>query len=233
MDRAVRRAGAGAAMVGAVLGIVFNLLHPRGSGVTVTDELTLVSGSQIWLFDHFGLLFAIALAVVGLVVIGRSIDEEPAGSWGRVAAASVVLGGSIGLVTVLVDGMANYAVSTEWAASQSGVALAAGTAVSQVTLALFTGLMLTFFGVTPLLFGIAVLNSDAYPKWLGYVPVLSGLLGLLTGSIQFLNGISPLTANVLFPISSIVFTLWWLVMGWRLWQRSAAPAASTAEGSVT
>lgn len=227
MDRAVRRAGAGAAIVGAVLGFVFNLLHPRGSVVNVTDELRLVSESQIWLLDHFGLMVAIGLSVIGLVVIGRSLDKEPAGSWGRLAAASAVLGGSVALVTLFVDGMANYAVATEWAASQSAASLAAGTAVAQISLALFTGIMPTFFGITPVLFGIAVMSSDEHPNWLGYLALLAGLLGILTGSIQFLNGVAPLTADILFPISSIAFTLWTLIMGWRLWSRSAAPAAVT------
>jgi hypothetical protein len=123
--------------------------------------------------------------------------------------------------------MANYAVATEWAASQSAASLAAGTAVAQISLALFTGIMPTFFGITPVLFGIAVMSSDEHPNWLGYLALLAGLLGILTGSIQFLNGVAPLTADILFPISSIAFTLWTLIMGWRLWSRSAAPAAVT------
>jgi hypothetical protein len=231
VDRAVRRAGAVAAMVGAVLGIVFNVLHPRGSGVsTVTGELRLVAESDIWLFDHFMLIWAVAISFIGLVVIGRSFDGEPAASWSRVAVLSAAVGGAVGLTLLMVDGMANHTVATEWARSESAGSLASATAVAAVSNALFTGLMFTFFGVTPLLYGAAVLTSSHYRKWLGYLSLLSGLLGLAAGSIQYLGGISPLTANILFPISSLAFTLWLLVMGWKLWKRSetVAPAPEAA-----
>jgi hypothetical protein len=220
-------------MVGAVLGIVFNVLHPRGSGIaTLTDELRLVAGSEIWRFDHFMLIWAIALSFIGLVVIGRSFDEEPAASWGRVAVASAVVGAAVGLATVLLDGMATHAAATEWTTSPSPASLASTAAVSAVTVALFTGLMLTFFGVTPLLYGAAVMNSARYPKWLGYLALSSGLLGLTAGSIQFLNGISQLTANILFPISSLAFTLWLLIMGRNLWKRSGEPTASSPKAAA-
>jgi len=232
VDRSVRRAGAGAAMLGAVLGIAFNVLHPRGSGVTVADELNLVSGSPIWLFDHFMLVWALLISLVGLIVIGLCFNQEPARSWGRVAAASAVASGAIALTTIFMDGMANNAAAAEWAASGSSAALASGAAVVAVTIAMFTGLMFTFFGLTPVLFGAAVLNSNEYPRWLGYLAMGAGLLGLVTGSIQFMNGISALTANILFPISSLAFTIWALVMGWTLWKRSEEVVAPTATEAV-
>src|SRR5918999_5698777 len=101
--------------------------------------------------------------------------------------------------------MANAAVAGAWSAQQNLETLAAGTAVATVSLALFTGLMFTFFGITPVLFGITVLSSREYPRWLGYLAVASGVLGLLTGSIQFMNGPSDLTAAILFPIGSLAF----------------------------
>ena len=231
VDRSVRRAGAGAAMLGAVLGIVFNVLHPRGSGVTVADELSLVSGSSIWLFDHFMLVWALLISLVGLIVIGLCFNQEPARSWGRVAAASAVASGAIALTAIFMDGLANNAAAAE-AASGSSAALASGAAVVAVTTAMFTGLMFTFFGLTPVLFGAAVLNSNEYPRLLGYLAMGAGLLGLVTGSIQFMNGISPLTANILFPISSLAFTIWVLVMGWTLWKRSEEVVAPTATEAV-
>jgi hypothetical protein len=232
-DRAVRRAGGAAAIAGALLGFVFNILHPRSSGVvTVADELRLVAESEIWRLDHFMLMWSLVLTLIGLVVIGRSFDHEPAASWGRVAVAAAIVGSAVALATVVTDGMAVHEVATEWAASQSEVSLATGTAVSQVTLALFTTLILALFGVTPILYGVAVLGSDEYPNWLGYLPLASGLLGLVAGSIQFLSGISALTASVLFPISSLATTLWLLLMGLQLWKGSQITAPSPPRGVV-
>jgi hypothetical protein len=216
-------------MVGAVLGIVFNVLHPRGAGVAVTDELGLAAGSTIWIFDHFMLVWALLFALVGLVVIGLSFEREPGRSWGRVALASALASGAVILAAVFMDGIATKAAAVQWAATQSPEALASGTAVAMLVLAMFTAIMFTFFGLTPVLFGVAVLKSAEYPRWLGYLAVGAGALGLITGSIQFMNGISPLTANILFPISSLAFTVWALVMGWTLWKRSEAVATTTQE----
>ena len=91
---------------------------------------------------------------------------------------------------------------------------------------LFVGAIGLFFGLTPLLYGIAVLTGDEYPSWLGYVAVLAGLVGVVTGTIVFYDGFSTLTDNVLFPISSLLFTAWIGIMGYTLWQKASGPAAA-------
>ena len=230
-DRAVLRAGAAAAIGGAVLGFVFNLCHPRPSTPSVADELRMVAGSDIWRFDHFMLMWSVALVLIGLVVIGRSFAQEPAVSWGRVAVAAAITGGAVALVTVFADGMAGHDAAMEWAKTQSEVSLATATAVGQVTLSLFTALIFVFFGVTPVLYGVAILSSAEYPKWLGHLPLASGSLGLVTASIQFLAGVSLLTATVLFPISSLITTIWLFLMGVQLWRRSNAPAPTSPGAS--
>ena len=228
----VRRAGAAAAIVGSLLGLVFNVLHPRGSSFETNEHLGMVAGSRIWIFDHYMLFWAIAISLIGLIVIGRSFEDEPAASWGRIAAGWAMIGGAVALVLLMVDGIATPAAAGRWAAGQSPETLAAGAAVAHVELSLFTGLMLTFFGVTPIVYGIAVLGSDEHPKWLGYLAIASGLLGLLAGSIQFFNGPTPLTASVIFPIGSVAFTLWGVVMGARLWKRSSEAPSPTARAAA-
>jgi hypothetical protein len=232
LDRAVRRAGAGAAMAGAVLGIIFNLLHPRGGVSDAASELNLVAGSPIWLFDHFMLMWALLISLVGLIVIGLSFVQEPAASWGRVAATAAAASGALALTLISVDGMASGSAAEAWSAAQSPETLAAGTAVATIAVALFTGLMFTFFGLTPVLFGGAVLSSGEYPRWLGYLAVASGALGLITGSIQYLNGISDLTATLLFPIASLAFTVFALLMGWTLWKRTEEAPVPTTEEAI-
>jgi len=161
----------------------------------------------------------VAHTFVGLVVIARSFDDEPGASWGRVALSAAVLGAAIGAATVFIDGMGNQAAATEWARKPDPGTFGSASAVATISLSMFTGLMFTTFGLTPLLFGVTGLASRQYPKWLGYLALLSGLLGILAGSIQFLAGFSGLTANILFPISSIAFSVWTLLMGLQLWKR--------------
>lgn len=223
MNRTVARLGAVAAIVGSIIGFAGNLLHPRAPGYSIAEELRVVSQSDIWVFDHFLITLAIALSFLGLVVIAKSFDEEPAASWARVALSSATLGSALGLMTIFIDGVGSDQAAKAWAADPNPASLANASALITITLSLFTGLMFTLFGITPLLYGAAGLSSRQYPRWLGYLAIFSGVLGLLAGSIQYLAGISTLTANVLFPIGSLSFTLWTLMMGRQLWKRTSRP----------
>ena len=216
LDRSVLRWGGLAAVVGAVLGMIGNLLHPRGDAFTAAAELELVRGSDIWLFDHFLIAWSFAFVLVGLVAIGWSFAEPVAQSWGRIATASAIGGITIAYITIGIDGMALDAV-----ADAGGPA---GEAVAHVSLALFTGTIGSLFGVTPVLFGIAGLSSGEHPKGLAYLALAGGFVGLLVASIQFLSGPSTLT-TMLFLVSSVAYTIWLGVMGWRLWK---APVGATA-----
>lgn len=207
-------------MVGAVLGIIGNLLHPRGSDFTAQGEIALVNDSGIWLFDHFLIAWSFAFALIGLVAIGWSFTDEIGRSWGRIATASAIGSVTVAYVTIAVDGMA-----MEAAAAAGG---AVGEAVAHVGLALFTATIGSLFGLTPTLFGIALLASDTYPKGLGWLALVGGLIGLLVASVQYLSGPSTLMTNVLFVVSSLAFTVWAFLMGWRLWSGATAPAGAPA-----
>lgn len=213
-------------MVGAALGLIFNILHPRGSGIdTSQEELALVADSSIWLFDHFMIAWSIGFGFIGLVAIARSFTGEAGESWGRLALASAIGSVAIAILAITIDGIALKEVADNWAEAGRGTessVFAAADAVANISLALFITVIGTLFGFTATLFGIAGLASDNYPKWLGYAALVAGLVGLLTGSIAFLTGPSDVAFNILFPISSFLYTIWLFASGWFLWQRANA-----------
>ena len=219
LDRSVLRWGGMAAMVGAALGVIFNLLHPRTDDYSIQSELEMVADSDIWLFDHFMLAWALAFALIGLVAIGWSFEEGPAQAWGRIATASAIGGITVAYVTIGLDGMALKDVAD--AMGDGPEAMATARAVAHINFALFTATIGSLFGLTPVLFGLAGMASDRYPKGLAYVAFGAGLLGLLAASIQFLSGPSTLTVNVLYLGASLGYTIWLFLMGLRLW---GAPA---------
>ncbi len=225
-QRTLFRVGAIGAMVGAALGLIFNLLHPRGSGIdTSLEELDLVADSGIWLFVHYMLAWALAFSLVGLIAVARSFTGEAGESWGRFARAAAIASIGIAAVTVTVDGVAVKEVADNWAEAGRGTgsaAFATGDAVANVSLALFITVIGSLFGLTAVLFGVAGLVSADYPRWLGYMALVAGVAGLLTASITFLSGRSDVTLNVLFTISSLLYTIWLFTSGWYLWQRSGA-----------
>lgn len=222
LDRRVMRLAGIGAMVGAVIAVIFNILHPRADDVeNVRSEIQTALDEGIWLFDHYMIGWAIGLALLAFIGIGRSFTREPSASWGRIALIFGIGGTAILFTAVLVDGWAiKEAAETE----SEDVAVA----VAYVGGALFIGGIGTFFGLTPVLFGAALLSGEDYPAWLGWVAVVAGLLGIVTGTIMFFDGFSDATVNVLFPISSLLFTVWIGVMGYQLYQKSSEPAAAAA-----
>lgn len=217
MDRNVARLGAGAAMVGAVIAIVFNLIYPRADDPGSASELVGLSQSEgMWSFTHYALAWGVALTFIGLIVIARSFMAEPSLSWGRIGLIHAIGGAlSLFLAIVLLGFGAKEAAMAD-AATAEGVAYVAGS--------LFLGSIGLFFGFTPLFYGIAVLSGNEYPSWLGWLAVASGAIGVLTGTIIYFGGFTKTTDNVLFPISSILFTVWVGVMGYQLWQKTSPPA---------
>jgi hypothetical protein len=234
LDRAVVRWGGMAAMIGAGLGFIFNLLHPRSeAAVTSTvGHLHMVANSDIWTFVHFMLAWSLAFALIGLITIGWSLTHPVSATVARYALASAIVGIGVGFVTIGVDGPAMKHVADQFLAAHSPEATGAATAVVEIGQVLFIGTIGSLFGLTPLLYGVALLQGDEHPAGLGWLAVASGVGGLLIASIMYLAGFSTLTANVLFPIVATAFIVWSFIMGWRLWNARDV-VAPVRESAVT
>jgi hypothetical protein len=118
-------------------------------------------------------------------------------------------------------------------ATHSPAATGAANAVVEIGQVLFIGTIGSLFGLTPLLYGVALLAGDEHPAGLGWLAVASGAGGLLIASIMYLAGFSTLTANVLFPIVATAFIVWSFIMGWRLWNARDVAVPAARESAVT
>lgn len=88
LERTLFRIGSLSAIIGGILAIVVNGLHPRDlPGTNPEAYLHEVAENTIWLADHTGIFLAIVLVVGGLLVISRSITKEPGAAWARLGAA--------------------------------------------------------------------------------------------------------------------------------------------------
>src|SRR3989442_2046022 len=223
-ERTLTRIGAAAAVLGAVLGLVVNVLHPRVNDPANTKAfLRQVAESTIWVGDHVGIIFAVLLVTGGLVAVYRSITSGPGAAWARLGFAAALVSAGLGFVTFAVEGIAIKRVAVAWASAPRGekaVAFRVADALVQIQWALSSVWILIFFGVTFILYGVAVVLSDVYPKWLGWVAVGGGLGSSLLGLHIGYHGASSLVFNILFPIFSILLTAWLFMMGGLLWRES-------------
>lgn len=219
-QKTVLRLGAVALVLGAALALVFNLLYPRGDDLSAVGFVELAAETARWPLVHYMIAWAVALLFVGVLILTRSLTSQASMLWGRLAAYSVTGSSALMLATLMLSGSALPA------AVDAGASPAALEALGYVSNGMFVASIGAYFGLTPVLLGIAVLTGRDHPAWLGWVVAGAGVLGLVTGSIMFFQAEpTALTANVLFPIASVVMTLWAGAMGVRLWQRTAAMAA--------
>jgi len=223
-ERSILRIGSVSAIVGSVLGLVVNLLHPRSASLEHPEAfLQMIAGSNIWVGDHVGILFAVLLVTGGLIAVERSIAGEPGNAWARLGFAGSLVSAGILSVLMATDGITIKVLARAWASApeaEKAAAFRAAHALALVDFAVFSVWTVVFFGVTIFLYGLALLTSAVYPKWLGWVAVLASIGSALVGLNLAYRGPSVLAANVLFPIFSIVITLWVLVMGVLLWRKA-------------
>ena len=218
------------------MGIVFNLIHPR----TTNDpgdslgHMKMVAESGLWRWDHIGLGIAITLGVIGVIAIGLSMTATEGDAWARTWLLFTVASSALLLVLIALDGSATKALSDRWAASGNDpAAFAAADLLFEITIALLGAAIATYFGISPLLLGVAVLRSGTYPKLLGQAAFAAGGLGLLTAASLAFQGVKAINLTILFPIASLLGTAVLMWAGWELYKSHASLGSSTRSASVT
>jgi Domain of unknown function (DUF4386) len=225
------RAGGRAAIVGALLGLVANLLHP----ITPTDDpegvARVIADSELWVPVHLAIIVGLVLMLGGLVAIYHSIGGGIAGVLARFGLVAAVAGTTVGLVLIALDGLAAKQLAEAWAtapADEKATAVRLVQAQETTNFALLSLFNILFAGVAFVLYGLAVAASWVYPRWLGWVVVAAGVGGLAAGSIQANVGESTPVTAAMGIIAPTVITLWLVVMGTLLLRSTARPADTTA-----
>jgi len=153
------------------------------------------------------------LMLGGLLALYRSIPGGLARALAQFGWAAAIAGIAVGLVLVILDGVAAKQLADEWAgapAEEQAAALRVVLANETTNFALASLFNILFAGATFILYGLAVALSDVYPRWLGWVAVTAGLGA---GLIQALAGEPTVASGVLTIIGPTVITLWLAVMG--------------------
>ena len=194
------RMGSGAAVLGAVLAGVGNLVHP----ITPRDDPP-----------------GVARVIAG----SDSIPADPfTDALTRLGMYAVTIGATVGVITLILDGVAAKQLADQWAAAPEPAkptALAVVSANETVNFALAGLFNLSFAGVPFVLFGLAVARAGSYPRWLGWVACAAGIGSILAGLIQAITGEPTVVSLILTIIGPTVITLWLVVIGVLSWRRSA------------
>jgi len=216
--------GGTAGIVGSLLGMVGNLVHPVTPIGDPEGVARVIADSDIWLSVHLAIVIGILLMLGGLVALHESVPAGLAGALSRLGLFTAVVGIGIGLVLVILDGVAAHQLAEEWAAAPAAakpVALQLTLANETVNLALASLFNLVFAAATYTLFGLAVVFSGTYPRWFGWIAVAAGISSFTAGLIQAYAGEPTSIARVLTIVGPTVITLWTAAVGIVLVRRAA------------
>ncbi|HWL48926.1 MAG TPA: hypothetical protein VNT92_03555 [Acidimicrobiia bacterium] len=223
----VLKIGGWAAVVGSVLGMVGNLLHPQTPIGDPLGTAEVISRSNSWVSLHLIIVLGIFLMLFGLYALFRSITGALPRVLGEFGMLAAVVGVTIGLVLVIMDGVGARQLAEEWALApldQQENALRIVAANETINFALASLFNLVFAGATFLLFGMAVAFGEDYPKWFGWVAVAAGVLSIGAGLVQAIAGEPTAASRTLTIIGPTVITIWLLALGTSLIRRSGGPS---------
>jgi hypothetical protein len=226
-DRWILRIGAVAAIVGSLAGLVGNLIHPATPLEDPQGIARVIADSSTWTPIHLVIVVGIMLMLGALVALDHSISGGVAGALARFGLAAGVAGITVGLILIILDGVAAKQLAEEWAkasADQQATALRVVLANETVNFALASLFNILFAGVTFILFGLAVALGDTYPRWLGWVAVGAGVGSVGAGLVQAVARVPTTASRVLTIIGPTVITLWLLLMGMLLARKARRPA---------
>ncbi len=215
------RIGAGGAVVGLLLAGVGNLLHPATPVGQSEGVARAIAESAAWAPIHLIIVAGLILMFAGLVGISCSIKEGLAGALAQFGYVAAIAGITIGLLLVMIDGVAAKHLADVWAASPPGekaAALRLALAEESLNFAIASIFNILFAGVTYILLGLAVALSRVYPRWLGWVAVAMGLGCIVAGIIQALNGEPTVVTKTLTIIFPTIITLWTALLGVLSWR---------------
>jgi low temperature requirement protein LtrA len=229
-DHRLLRVGSSAAILGALAAGVGNLLHPITPRDDPSGVARVIADSELWTPIHLVIVVGIILLPVGLFALRHSLAGDGAtDTLTRLGMYAVTIGATVGLITLILDGVAAKQLADQWAAAPEpakATALAVVSANETVNFALASLFNLSFAGIPFILFGLAVTRADArrYPRWLGWVACYAGIGSVLAGLVQALTGKPTVASLILTIVGPTVITLWMLLIGALLWrQAKAAP----------
>lgn len=205
------RITAAAGLAAGALGLVGNALHPRfsdpGDTVALLDK---ISTFGAWRLVHLAIVASVALGVVALVGVTRSIAAPAAAGWARVALACGLVGGAVMVAAFAIDGFAFAGIAEQWAGAgdERAALLRQADTLGYVEGALVGVALLGLLGATQTLYGIALWASTEYPRWTGAAAVAGGVVGLVSGAWAWTSGGLTAGNTMLFTISAALFAVW-------------------------
>ncbi len=184
-----------------------------------------IAQSERWVLVHLVIVVGLILMLGALVALSRSLEGGVPGALAWLGSIAAVAGVTVGMILVIVDGVAAKHLAAAWEVAppeEEAVAVRVVVAEEAINFALAALFNILFAGVTFILLGLAVAWSGEYPGWLGWVAVVAGVGSVPVGLVQAYTGESigfTRIATIIFPT---IITLWVAGMSVLMWRKAAS-----------
>ena len=215
-------------IVGAVIGLVGNALHPHTADPDAAATVRAIAQNGAWVGIHLAIIVAILLIIGGLVGLAEQFKGTSAAPLARLGLAAALVGGALVTVSSAVDGFGMKALALSSAgapAAEAATAQRIAIAVRDADFGIWSIGMLVFFGAAFACFGLAVKESRQFPSWFGWAAVVGAGGATVAALLQIAASGRVQAAETIFLVSSLLLTLWTLWAGVLTWRwRSGALA---------
>jgi Domain of unknown function (DUF4386) len=216
--------GSVCAIIGSLGAGVGNVLHPVTPRHDPVGVARVIAESDAWTLIHVVIVLGVILMFLGLVAIGKTIGGGVSEALARLGVYAAAVGTSMGVATVILDGVGAKQLADQWAAapeSTKAVALSLVSMNETLNFALAGLFNLSFAGVPFILLGLAVALNGVYPRWLGWLAALAGLGSVAAGLVQAFTGEPTVASLVLTLIGPTIISLWVIIVGVLMARRAA------------
>jgi Domain of unknown function (DUF4386) len=212
---AFQKLGSAGLIIGAILMVIGGLLMPYAAKLTSNvQEMLKPLGENEFRAQVSSLLMIMGIwaIMIGATGVYRSITASGA-AWARLGFYFIIVGTAVWTVTLSQD-VATASAAANWlAASAAGkeAAYSALAAVNAVNRGLYPMTIIVYW-LSYTFLGIAMVLSNVYPRWLGWVGLILANTVVAVGIIQTFTARST-TFTLVFAVLSLLTTLWVLVVG--------------------
>ncbi len=209
----LQRLGGIAFIIGGILTLVFSALYPRPDDPASTQQaLTrLAEDEGLSNIVYLGLAVGMWAMMIGVVAVYRSISAAGAAAWARLGFYGVIVGTTVMTVTLAVGWATTGAAAVTGGTEPGTAAYTIAAALNAVGNSIFLMSVIVFWMALAFL-GIGMALSTVYPKWMGWVLLILGVLIVAVAGIAIVGDPSQ-ALDIIFAVLAGLTSIWAIVVG--------------------
>ena len=209
------KVGGAALIIGSILLLVGNILHPHAGYVTDPESFAqaITDNIVIWIPDHMLLLLGFPILMLGFLTLYGALKEKDERIYALPAVYVLGISTLFGILFSVTDGFVEVILAQDYLAASAGAKQSAGMILdySGVLSLHFVGVTFGALAVGLIALGASLIKAKLYNKVFAIVGLALGLFGV-AGYIAGIFGPYWVESPVFTPYA-VVFTVWILVLG--------------------